>query len=201
VLTNFLLPPAASLLARTLRVKWSGVKLPERAVIMFWHGGMFGGWWAARTNKPVAMVSSSKDGDYLGEVLTHWGYSLVRGSSTRGGMEALESAMAQVKRGESNRLVVTPDGPRGPRHIFKRGAFHAAHELGLPLVMLHLHYGSWRTLKSWDKFEVPLPFSSLNVFAEEIDLRGFPDTPAMQYQWIEAHTSNIPESSHVSLKT
>jgi lysophospholipid acyltransferase (LPLAT)-like uncharacterized protein len=160
---------------------------------------MFGGWWSARENKPVAMVSSSKDGDYLGEVLTHWGYSLVRGSSTRGGMEALGTAMARVRSRESNHLVITPDGPRGPRHTFKRGAFHAAYELGLPLIMLHIHYGSCRTLKSWDKFEVPLPFSTLNVFAEEIDLTGFPDTPAMQYQWIEAHTTNIRESEHKSL--
>src|SRR4051812_5719618 len=99
-----LLPFFATLLARTLRIHWHG-KMPERAIVMFWHGKMLAGWYAVRgqdgrATRPIALVSKSKDGAILSNVLSHWGYQLSRGSSKKRGMEALEEAIDRLKNRE-----------------------------------------------------------------------------------------------------
>lgn len=166
-----LLPLFATLLALTLRIRWSGERLPARAIVMFWHGKMFAGWYAVRGRCPVALVSRSKDGTYLSSVLQQWGYKLSRGSSGKRGMEALDEAIRMLSESEADTLAITPDGPRGPRHIFKRGAFIAARETGLPLYMLNVQYHRKVVLKkSWDMFEVPLPFSKLDIRVNRVDL-------------------------------
>lgn len=192
-----LLPIAVTLLARTLRFSWSGEAVPKRAVIMFWHGTMLSGWFAAvrgpvndrsssRATRPIALVSQSKDGNLLASVLSFWGYKLSRGSSKKSGMDALNKAMEAIRSGQADLLVITPDGPRGPRHRFKRGAFIAASELSLPLYMLEIEHHSKRILKSWDQFEVPLPFSKVSIRAVRINVEDFPmhDRDALQ-AWLD----------------
>jgi lysophospholipid acyltransferase (LPLAT)-like uncharacterized protein len=187
-----LLPFFATLLARTLRISWRGDAIPDRAIIMFWHGDMLAGWYSVRKRRPIALVSRSKDGNYLAAVLQHWGYQLSRGSSKKSGMEALTNAMQTLSTHDRDTLVITPDGPRGPRHEYKRGAFIAACELELPLFHLHLDYTSRKTLKSWDKFELPMPFSKVSIRAEQIDVNEFPiyDKDA-QHQWLEGRSDNV----------
>ncbi len=180
-----LLPFFATLLAKTLRISWRGDALPKRAIIMFWHGDMLAGWYAVRKRRPIALVSQSKDGNFLAAVLQGWGYSLSRGSSKKSGMEALTNAMQFVKSQERDSLVITPDGPRGPRHVYKRGAFIAARELDLPLYHLHIEYSSRKLLRSWDKFEVPLPFSKVIIRAEQIGVEEFPTYDKdLQQKWL-----------------
>ncbi|MDP4198420.1 MAG: DUF374 domain-containing protein [Bacteroidota bacterium] len=164
-----LLPFGATILARTLRFRWSGETLPERSIVMFWHGKMLAGWYAVRTRAPVALVSRSKDGQLLSSVLVRWGYQLARGSTGKRGREALDVAIRMLNEGEADTLAITPDGPRGPRHIFKRGAFIAAREADVPLYMLTIRY-RWRTVltKSWDRFEVPLPFSRVEIQVDRV---------------------------------
>jgi lysophospholipid acyltransferase (LPLAT)-like uncharacterized protein len=181
-----LLPLASSLLAGTLRIQRVGDGIAERSVIMFWHGKMFAGWYSVRKRRPIALVSRSKDGEILGRVLAHWGYKLARGSSKKAGREALDVVMEAIRSGEANTLVITPDGPTGPQHSFKRGAFIAAKELGMPLYMLRVEYGKRSVLKSWDKFEVPWPFSRVRIAVEEIDLTSFPAWDAdLQRAWLD----------------
>lgn len=166
-----LLPLAATLLARTLRIRFVGEAIPERAIVMFWHGKMFAGWYAMRRRRPIALVSRSKDGQFLSSVLSFWHYKLARGSTGKRGMEALEEAIAALKAGDANTLAITPDGPRGPQHVIKRGALIAARETGLPLYMLTIRLGSCVVLrKSWDDFEVPLPFSVVTIRAEKVNV-------------------------------
>jgi lysophospholipid acyltransferase (LPLAT)-like uncharacterized protein len=164
-----LLPFFVTMLAKTLRISWRGEALPERGIIMFWHGDMLTGWYSVRKRRPIALVSKSKDGNFLAAVLQKWGYKLSRGSSKKNGMEALTIAMQMLKNNECDSLVITPDGPRGPRHEYKRGAFIASRELALPLFQLHIDYSSRKTLKSWDQFEVPMPFSKVTIRAERVD--------------------------------
>jgi lysophospholipid acyltransferase (LPLAT)-like uncharacterized protein len=192
-----LLPIAASALAKTLRVTWKGAALPESSVVMFWHGKMFAGWSIMRSLDPVAMVSASKDGAYLASVLDRWGYQCVRGSTKKKGVEALEMAIGLVRLKKAKTIVVTPDGPRGPRHKFHRGAFVAAKELGLPLYLVDIRYGASKKLKSWDVFEVPMPFSRVTATVYPIRLNNFPNTAAEQYVWIdrEVATGKIPEEA------
>ena len=194
-MTNFLLPVLATLLLRTLRITWRGEKLPKRAVYMFWHGKMFAGWWSVRKQRPIALVSRSKDGNFLASVLAHWGYQLSRGSTKKQGMAALEEAIARVRTQSVDSIVITPDGPQGPYHRFKRGAFLAADQLALPLILLEIEYSRSKKLRSWDRFEVPLPFSAIRITATKIELAGFPETPDQQYAWINSKLHALQEES------
>jgi lysophospholipid acyltransferase (LPLAT)-like uncharacterized protein len=176
----------ATALAATLRIRWIGDSIPQRSVVIFWHGKMFAGWYCVRDRKPVALVSKSKDGAYLAAVLASWGYRLARGSSKKEGMEALQQAMENIRNGDSNTLVITPDGPRGPYHQFKRGAFIAARDLGLPLYLLSIQYKSPIQLKkSWDRFELPKPFYRVTISSRSINVSEFPEGMEEQRVWLD----------------
>ena len=180
-----LLPSGLTTLIRSLRIKWVGEPLPEKCIVAFWHSQMLAGWWVSRRDA-VALVSKSKDGEYLNNILTKWSYKTVRGSSSVSGKEALEEAIEMIRSGEAKRLVITPDGPRGPREIFKRGAFIAAEELSLPLYFLSIDYrNAMRLPKSWDKFQIPYPFSSVIVTPHEINVSDFPSDPDEQKEYLE----------------
>ncbi len=60
-------------------------------------------------------------------------------------------------------IAITPDGPRGPEHKFKAGAVITAKKSGIPLVLMGIGIKSKKELKSWDKFQIPNPFSSIKV--------------------------------------
>lgn len=149
-------------------------------VVAFWHGSMLIGWFLHRPQKSKAMsalVSQSKDGEYLSTVLEKWGYTLIRGSSHIGGKEAMQLMTEEVMNGNS--LAITPDGPRGPRHEMKMGAIRVAQKTSVPLVLVGIAMKKKRNLKSWDSFEVPAPFSRIHVVYSDpiivpIEVQGDP---------------------------
>lgn len=115
----------------------------------------------------AAMVSASKDGAFLAAILEAFGVQPVRGSSSRRGPQALLELQTWAERGCN--LALTPDGPRGPRYIAQDGAVLLAQITGLPIVPIGVSIGWKWTLKSWDAFQVPLPFSKCEVvFGEPI---------------------------------
>lgn len=130
-------------------------------VMVFWHGSMTYPWWHMRFRRAAALVSQSKDGQLLANLLKSWGYYVLRGSSSRGSKEAM-TAMRQAVR-DGHVLCVTPDGPRGPYHEMKMGAVRVAQTMKVPLVMVSVGYRRFRHLRSWDRFEVPYPFTRARV--------------------------------------
>jgi lysophospholipid acyltransferase (LPLAT)-like uncharacterized protein len=126
-------------------------------VLVFWHGSMLWPWWRFRHCNAAALVSMSSDGQLLADILRRWGYTVVRGSSSRGSKEAMQAMRDIVRAGHV--LCVTPDGPRGPRHEMKMGAVRVAQTMNIPLVIVSVGYVRGRHLRSWDRFEIPLPFS------------------------------------------
>jgi lysophospholipid acyltransferase (LPLAT)-like uncharacterized protein len=188
-----LLPSALSALIRSLRIRWIGEPLPEKCIVAFWHSQMLAGWWVSRNNA-VALVSKSKDGEYLNSILTKWSYKTVRGSSSVSGKEALDEALEMIQNGKAKKLVITPDGPRGPREVFKRGAFIAAAELSLPLYFLSIQYkNATRLPKSWDKFQIPYPLSTVTITPHQININNFPSAPDEQKEYLEK--ASIPYRS------
>jgi lysophospholipid acyltransferase (LPLAT)-like uncharacterized protein len=137
-------------------------------VVVFWHGSMLIGWFLHRpekVNNISALVSQSNDGEYLSSVLERWGYKLIRGSSHIGGKEAMQLMTDSIEQGQS--LALTPDGPRGPRHEMKMGAIRAAQKTSVPLFLAGIAVEKKRNLKSWDVFEIPIPFSTAAVAYSE----------------------------------
>ncbi len=148
-------------LARTWSVHIEGRFPTGPCIVAFWHGEMLPVWFAFRALRPVALVSPSTDGAILGTLLSDWGYNVVKGSSSRGGKEALQILVDQAAH---NVVLITPDGPRGPAHIAKPGAIVAAHRAGVPLVLVRMRATRTKIFtRSWDKFQLPLPFAQITL--------------------------------------
>lgn len=127
-------------------------------------------WYTLRRLHPAAMVSMSRDGEILAEWLASLGYATVlRGSSSRGGAEALAGALEQLR---SRTLLITPDGPRGPARAAKPGALVAALRSGVPLVVAGWSCRRVIRFGSWDRMEAPAPFARVEVRYRRLELPG-----------------------------
>ncbi len=165
---NYFLVMFAAVLCRTLRINYKNKnvfnELEEKKsnyVLTFWHGSMLIPWYVHKRQDLVALISKSKDGDLLSNLLKYWDYTVVRGSSTEGGEIALGILIDYAKNNKS--IVVTPDGPKGPRHKLKAGAVITAKKSGIPLILMAVGFKNKKHLSSWDKFEVPMLFSETKI--------------------------------------
>ena len=179
-LSGILLPGALKALAATLRVSVTPHRAEadsgDRVIYAFWHGKMVYGWLLAQKLFPErdihAVVSLSKDGEILSRTLEKLDFTLIRGSSSKGSSEVKTTMLAKL---EQNGIVaITPDGPRGPRHSFKYGTLRLASEQKIPIIFAAIQYSKAIQLDSWDKFEIPFPFSEVNVTLHHIEV------PAME---------------------
>ncbi len=132
-----------------------------------WHQDIFAGAFFLRARRPVTMVSQSADGEIGANVIRRCGYVPVRGSSSRGGKEALGEMLEYLRthRGVTIGLVV--DGPRGPAQRSKMGIIVLAREAGVPLYPLHIWAQRHILLRSWDRTMIPLPFNCILAWAGE----------------------------------
>ena len=133
----------------------------QPVMFVFWHGHLLTLIHVHRHQGAVVLVSEHDDGEYVVRVLERSGFGTVRGSSTRGGRKGLKGLVRAARAGHD--VAVTPDGPKGPRGVFKPGALAAAQMAGLPVVPVVVRpRGAWR-FQSWDGFMVPKPFTSIEV--------------------------------------
>jgi len=114
----------------------------------------------------AAIVSASRDGGMLARILEHFNVEPVRGSSSRRGGQALREMVSWAERGCD--LGITPDGPRGPCYKVQEGVISTAQLTGLPIVPASYHLNWKIRLKSWDRFQVPLPFARCEVSVGKI---------------------------------
>ena len=177
VLSGYLLPGTLKALIATLRITMQNTldatgTEAEKCIFAFWHGKMIYGWLLAQRLFPErdihAVISLSKDGEILSRTLEKLDFTLIRGSSSRGSSDVKTAMLAEL---EQNGIVaITPDGPRGPRHSFKYGTLRLASEQKIPIIFAAIQYDKAIQLKSWDKFEIPLPFSKVNVTLHRIEV-------------------------------
>lgn len=109
----------------------------------------------------AAMVSASKDGGLLARVLEHFGAQPVRGSSSRRGPQALLELTTWAERGFD--IAITPDGPRGPCYVVQEGIIGLAQLTGLPILPVTFHLNWKLRLRSWDRFQIPIPLGICRV--------------------------------------
>lgn len=123
------------------------------AIFVFWHEYMLVPCWARRGCDLVLLASRHRDADWLLGLASSFGYEAVRGSTSRGGAEAVLTIVRQLK-GKS--LVITPDGPLGPRRQVSSGCIYLSSLLGIPIVPLGCGYDRpWRFQRTWDQFACP----------------------------------------------
>ncbi len=150
---------------RSLRIEadsLEGKVIPGKgAILVTWHGrtmipaGLFRnrGYWA--------LVSLSRDGELQSRVFTYFGFSIVRGSTGRGGVKGALQMARKVK--EGGVLAFTPDGPRGPTHKVQPGVLLMAQKSGAPIITVGVS-ARWKYhVRSWDSYMIPLPFSRVRV--------------------------------------
>lgn len=130
-------------------------------IFVFWHGHLLPLVHHHRNEGIVVLVSEHKDGEYIARVIRRHGFETARGSSTRGGVKGLKAALRAAR--AQRDLAFTPDGPKGPRQKFKRGAVVAAQITGLPLITVTAGSDRAWYLRSWDRFMVPKPLSTLRI--------------------------------------
>jgi len=131
-------------------------------IYVFWHDRIFltTYWW--RNRRIVVMTSRSFDGEYIARFIQRFGYGAVRGSSTRGGVGAIIE-MARLMR-EGCTTAFTIDGPKGPRYVAKMGAVLLAKKSGHPIMPVTMALDRYWTMASWDRFQVPKPFTRACIF-------------------------------------
>lgn len=139
----------------------------RRYILAFWHGHLLFMVFSKWAPPMAAMISQSKDGEYIAQTIARFGAGTVRGSSSRGATSALRQIVRTGR--EGNNLGFTPDGPRGPRHVAQPGVIAAAQLTGFPIIPMVIVPRRKTLLKSWDRFEVPSPFTRvLMVYGESI---------------------------------
>jgi lysophospholipid acyltransferase (LPLAT)-like uncharacterized protein len=179
-IAQVILPPLGYLL---MRFYWytskknfhiTGEISPDQSIVVCWHGELLMSPQAYRYfhKKQLAsgIISRHFDGEMIARVLMYFSISPLRGSSSRGAKQVLLEAFRALKKGDD--LLVTPDGPRGPRHTISDGAIALAHKANAPVLTVNYIPKSYWRLESWDRFIIPKPFTTIDFYLENVSLAG-----------------------------
>jgi len=123
----------------------------------FWHGELVLPAYVGRNRSVRILISKHRDGELVSRIAKGLGYDVARGSSTRGGMRALRGLARSIS---SEDIAITPDGPAGPRRHARQGVVLLAQLTGRPIMPFAAAAHPSRNLNSWDRFTIPLPFST-----------------------------------------
>lgn len=138
------------------------MRLEQKPVVFaLWHGQMLPLLWHHRNQGVAVLVSEHKDGELIARILRWLGYTLIRGSTSRGAGRALIGLVRTLRSGRD--VAVTPDGPRGPRHKFAPGAAVAANRADAPILPTVAHVDRYWKLSTWDEFIIPKPFARITI--------------------------------------
>jgi len=166
-------PPAAWLgaallrvIGATWRIEWhdaaradGGVERGGKRIYAFWHARLLPLIFTHRGVGAAVLISRHRDGELVARVIRHMGFVTARGSSTRGGGQGFVEMLRFA--GEGRALGITPDGPRGPAERVKAGTIELASRTEWPIICVGVAVRDAWTLRSWDRFKIPKPFTRL----------------------------------------
>ena len=155
----------------------------KQYVYVCWHGELFMSPQAYRqlhkTQDASAMISHHFDGELIARTYGFLGISSIRGSGRRGAKEVFLKAFRAVKEGRE--ILITPDGPKGPRHHMHDGAVGLALKSKLPVCIIGFTCDHYWQLKSWDQFVIPKPFSKITFHIKPLSLKDMTLEDAKKY--------------------
>ena len=189
--------PLIALLGVTLRWRVSGIEhLDEirnsgrQPVMAFWHGRILSATYYFRRRGIVVVTSENFDGEWIARIIERFGYGTARGSTSRGGQRALLSLKRALAEGKAAGFTV--DGPRGPTGCAQPGAVWLAGATGNPLLPFHLEADRYWMARSWDRTQIPKPFSRVAlVVGPPIDV-----PPDADEQILETKRSELEQALH-----
>jgi len=137
----------------------------RQPVMAFWHGRILPATYYFRRRGIVVITSENFDGEWIARIIERFGYGTARGSTTRGARKATVQLVRAMNAGKPAGFTI--DGPRGPARVAQRGAAWLASATGNPLLPFHLEASRCWTLRSWDRTQVPKPFSTVSLVVGE----------------------------------
>jgi lysophospholipid acyltransferase (LPLAT)-like uncharacterized protein len=156
------------LLGSTLRWKTEGLEHFDaivaggrQPVMAFWHGRILPATYYFRRRGIVVITSENFDGEWIAGIIERFGYGTARGSTSRGGRKAILQLVRDLAAGKP--AGFTLDGPRGPARVAQPGAVWLSKATGNPVLPFHLEARRAWTLSSWDRTQIPKPFSTVAI--------------------------------------
>ena len=152
------------LLFFTARIEFVGLEklLPiiqsRKFIFAFWHSRILLVGYIYKNFNGAALVSQSKDGEIIAQILQRQGHQAIRGSTSKGGLRALACLIKEIK-GKQKPGAVIPDGPRGPRFKAQPGVVTLATKTGYPILPVSYSARKIKIFQSWDRFILPYPFT------------------------------------------
>jgi hypothetical protein len=164
--------PLVNALGRTLRWRVEGlqhfdaiVASGRQPVMAFWHGRILPATVYFRGRGIVVITSENFDGEWIARIIERFGYGIARGSTTRGGRRAMLQLVREMEKGKPAGFTV--DGPRGPARVAQPGAVWLAKVTGNPVLPFHLEASRYWSVRSWDRTQIPKPFSTVALVVGE----------------------------------
>jgi hypothetical protein len=164
--------PLINVLGYTLRWRVDGMHHLDailasgrQPIMAFWHGRILPATFYFRRRGIVVITSENFDGEWIARIIERFGFGTARGSSSRGGLRAMLQLVRDMEQGKP--AGFTLDGPRGPARVAQPGAIWLARATGNPVLPFHLEASSHWTTKSWDRTQVPKPFSTVALVIGE----------------------------------
>jgi lysophospholipid acyltransferase (LPLAT)-like uncharacterized protein len=164
--------PIFSMLGRTYRWRIEGrdhldalTAAGQPYILSLWHGRILPLMIFFRRRGLVVITSENFDGEWIARIITRFGYGTARGSSSRNARAALRQMLRDIRAGRST--AFTLDGPRGPARVAKPGATWLAGATGAPLLPCHAEAARYWELHSWDRTQIPKPFSRVALVIGE----------------------------------
>lgn len=166
----------AFLIAQLLRLFWLTFRINRQihadaypylngdaaAIFCFWHGRMILlPFFMPKGRNMQVLISQHRDGELIAKLIAHFGIGSIRGSSSKGARGATK--MMQQLLHEGSNVSITPDGPRGPAFQASRGAAYLAKHTAAPLIPVTFSASHYTSLRSWDRFIIPHPFSRIQL--------------------------------------
>ena len=164
--------PLINALGHTLRWRVEGLQHLDaitasgrQPVMAFWHGRILPATFFFRRRGIVVITSENFDGEWIARIIERFGYGTARGSTSRGGLRAMLQLVRDMERGKA--AGFTLDGPRGPAQVAQPGALWLSRTTGNPVLPFHLEASRAWTLGSWDRTQIPKPFSTVALVVGE----------------------------------
>jgi lysophospholipid acyltransferase (LPLAT)-like uncharacterized protein len=137
------------------------VRSGRQPILALWHGRIFAGLHYFRRRGVVVITSQNFDGEWIAGILHRFGFGTARGSTSRGATRALVQLRRELRKGRP--AAFTVDGPRGPARIAQPGVVWLAGATGQPILPYHIEADRYWTAGSWDRTQVPKPFSTVAI--------------------------------------
>ena len=160
-------------------------KLP---IYSFWHDRIVSSTYYFRDQDIIVLSSKSFDSEYTARCIQRFGFGIVKGSSSRGAVSGLVGLIRMMKRGFPSAFTI--DGPKGPRYEAKAGPVLLAKKTGNPLIPFVIECKRFWTVRSWDKLQVPKPFTPAAViFGEPIFVDAKANDNELEAKRLELQTA------------